>query len=82
VAAATSTSSKLIEHPRFGKGCKAFKDKVLQAEQFLCALIDKAQHQGVISALEAQQAYDMIAQQPSDGAYLDEWAQLMGQCML
>ena len=81
VAASLSNTFKLIEHPRFGKGCKAFKDKAAGATQDLDALIDEALSQGAISALEAKQAYDSIAQQPNDQAYLDEWAQLIRQCL-
>jgi phage terminase large subunit-like protein len=72
----------LIAHPRFGKGCKAFKDKAIRASHDLCALIDEAQRQGAISALEAKQAHEAIAQQPNDDAYLDEWTQLIRKCLL
>ena len=82
VAASLSNTFKLIAHPRFGKGCKAFKAKAAGAAQDLHALIDEALSQGAISALEAKQAYDSIAQQPNDGAYLDEWAQLIRKCLI
>jgi hypothetical protein len=82
VAASLSTTFKLVAHPRFGKGCKAFKDKAIRASHDLCALIDEAQRQGAISVLEAQQAREAIAQQPNDGAYLDEWVQLIQQCLV
>ena len=71
----------MIAHPRFGKGCKAFKDKAAGATQDLHALIDEAQRQGAISALEAQQVHEAIPQQPNDGAYLDEWTQLIRKCL-
>jgi hypothetical protein len=48
VAASLSTTFKLIAHPRFGKGCKAFKDKSIRASHDLSALIDEAQRQGAI----------------------------------
>ena len=82
VAASLSTTFKLIAHPRFGKGCKAFKDKTIRASHDLCALIDEAQRQGAISALEAQQVHEAITQQPNDDAYLDEWAQLIRKCLI
>ena len=82
VAASLSNTFKLIAHPRFGKGCKAFKDKAAGATQDLHALIDEALSQGAISALEAQQVYAAIAPQPNDQAYLDEWAQLIRQCLI
>ena len=82
VAASLSNTFKLIAHPRFGKGCKAFKDKAAGATQDLHALIDEALSQGAISTLEAQQVYAAIAQQPNDGAYLDEWAQLIRTCLI
>ncbi len=81
VAASLSDTFKLIAHPRFGKGCKAFKDKAIRASHDLCALIDEAQRQGAISALEAQQVHEAIPQQPNDGAYLDEWTQLIRKCL-
>ena len=82
VAASLSNTFKLIAHPRFGKGCKAFKDKAAGATQDLHALIDEALSQGAISTLEAQQVYAAIAQQPNDQAYLDEWVQLIQQCLI
>ncbi len=82
VAASLSTTFKLVAHPRFGKGCKAFKDKTIRTSDDLCALIDEAQRQGAISVLEAQQAREAIAQQPNDGAYLDEWTQLIRKCLI
>ena len=82
VAASLSDTFKLIAHPRFGKGCKAFKDKAIHASHDLCALIDVAQRQGAISALEAQQVHEAITQQPNDDAYLDEWAQLIRKCLI
>jgi hypothetical protein len=82
VAASLSNTFKLIAHPRFGKGCKAFKDKTIRASHDLCALIDESQRQGAISVLEAQQAREAIAQQPNDGAYLDEWTQLIRKCLI
>jgi phage terminase large subunit-like protein len=82
VAASLSNTFKLIAHPRFGKGCKAFKDKAIRASHDLCALIDEALSQGAISALEAQQVHEAIAQQPNDGTYLDEWVQLIQQCLI
>jgi hypothetical protein len=82
VAASLSKTFKLVAHPRFGKGCKAFKDKAIRASDDLCALIDEAQRQGAISALEAQQAREAIAQQPNNQAYLDEWVQLIQQCLI
>ena len=82
VAASLSNTFKLIAHPRFGKGCKAFTDKAIRASHDLCALIDEAQRQGAISALEAQQVHEAIAQQPNNQAYLDEWVQLIQQCLL
>jgi hypothetical protein len=82
VAASLSNTFKLIAHPRFGKGCKAFKDKAAGATQDLHALIDEALSQGAISTLEAQQVYAAIAQQPNDQAYLDEWAQLIRTCLI
>jgi hypothetical protein len=82
VAASLSTTFKLIAHPRFGKGCKAFKDKAIRASHDLCALIDEAQRQGAISVLESQQVRESIAQQPDDYAYLDEWVQLIQQCLI
>ena len=81
VAASLSNTFKLIAHPRFGKGCKAFKAKAAGAAQDLHALIDEALSQGAISALEAQQVHEAIAQQPNDQAYLDEWTQLIRQCL-
>jgi hypothetical protein len=81
VAASLSKTFKLVAHPRFGKGCKAFKDKAIRASDDLYVLIDEAQRQGAISVLEAQQAHEAIAQQPNDGAYLDEWVQLIQQCL-
>ena len=82
VAASLSNTFKLIAHPRFGKGCKAFKAKAAGAAQDLHALIDEALSQGAISALEAQQVHEAIAQQPNDGAYWDEWAQLIRKCLI
>ena len=82
VAASLSTTFKLIAHPRFGKGCKAFKNKSVGTTQDLCALIDEAQRQGAISVLEAQQVRESIAQQPNNQAYLDEWVQLIQQCLI
>ncbi len=82
VAASLSKTFKLIAHPRFGKGCKAFKDKAAGATQDLHALIDEAKRQGAISALEAQQVHEAIAQQPNEGAYLDEWTQLIRKCLI
>ena len=82
VAASLSKTFKLVAHPRFGKGCKAFKDKTIRASHDLCALIDEAQRQGAISVLEAQQAREAIAQQPNNQAYLDEWVQLIQQCLI
>jgi hypothetical protein len=82
VAASLSNTFKLIAHPRFGKGCKAFKDKAIRASHDLCALIDEALSQGAISALEAQQVHEAIPQQPNDGAYSDEWAHLIRQCLI
>jgi len=82
VAASLSNTFKLIAHPRFGKGSKAFKDKAIRASHDLCALIDVAQRQGAISALEAQQVHEAITQQPNDDAYLDEWAQLIRKCLI
>ena len=82
VAAFLSKTFKLVAHPRFGKGCKAFKDKTIRASHDLSALIDEAQRQGAISVLEAQQAREAIAQQPDDQAYLDEWVQLVQQCLI
>jgi hypothetical protein len=82
VAASLSATFKLIAHPRFGKGCKAFKDKAIRASQELFALIDEAQRQGAISSLEVRQVHEAIAQHPNDGAYLDEWAQLIRQCLI
>ncbi len=81
VAASLSDTFKLIAHPRFGKGCKAFKDKAIRASHDLCALIDGALSQGAISALEAQQVHEAIAQQPNEGTYLDEWTQLIRKCL-
>jgi hypothetical protein len=82
VAASLSNTFKLIAHPRFGKGCKAFKDKAIRASQELFALIDEAQRQGAISSLEVRKVHEAIAQHPNDGAYLDEWAQLIRQCLI
>ena len=82
VAASLSNTFKLSAHPRFGKGCKAFKDKAIHASHDLCALIDEALSQGAISALEAQQVHEAIPQQPNDGAYLDEWTQLIRKCLV
>jgi hypothetical protein len=82
VAASLSKTFKLVAHPRFGKGCKAFKDKAIRASDDLCVLIDEAQRQGAISVLEAQQAHEAIAQRPNNQAYLDEWVQLIQQCLL
>ena len=82
VAASLSTTFKLIAHPRFGKGCKAFKDKAIRASHDLCALIDEAQRQGAISSLEVRQVHEAIAQHPNDGAYWHEWAQLIRTCLI
>jgi len=82
VAASLSTTFKLIAHPRFGKGCKSFKNKAVGTTQDLCSLIDEAQRQGAISVLESQQAREAIAQQPNNQAYLDEWLQLIQQCLI
>jgi len=82
VAASLSDTFKLIAHPRFGKGCKAFKDKAIRASQELFTLIDEAQRQGAISSLEVRQVHEAIAQHPNDGAYLDEWAQLIRTCLI
>ena len=82
VAASLSNTFKLIAHPRFGKGCKAFKDKAIRASDDLCALIDEAQRHVAISALEAQQVHEAIAQQANNQAYLDDWVQLIQQCLL
>ena len=82
VAASLSTTFRLVAHPRFGKGCKAFKDKAIRASHDLCALIDEAQRQGAISSLEVRQVHEAIPQQPNDGAYLDEWVQLIQQCLI
>lgn len=82
VAASLSNTFKLIAHPRFGKGCKAFKDKAIRTSHDFCALIDEALSQGAISALEAQQVHEAIAQQANNQAYLDDWVQLIQQCLL
>ena len=82
VAASLSNTCKLIAHPRFGKGCKAFKDKAIRASQELFTLIDEAQRQGAISSLEVRQVHEAIAQHPNDGAYWHEWAQLIRTCLI
>ncbi len=82
MAASLSTTFRLIAHPRFGKGCKAFKDKAIRASQELFTLIDEAQRQGAISSLEVRQVHEAIAQHPNDGAYWHEWAQLIRTCLI
>lgn len=82
VAASLSTTFRLVAHPRFGKGCKSFKWRPVGTVQALYDLIEVAKRQDAISTFEAEQAQKAITQQPTDHTNLDEWAQLIRQCLV